>query len=227
MKDFEISMSRELEGIGALLTTDDGCTVVKHIVPGGIADKNGQLKADDKIIGVGQDENGAMADVTDMKLRKVVELIRGKPGTTVRLDVISGDETQRKIIRLVRQKIELKDSTAKVFDAGRKPDGVPYRIGVIDLPSFYRDMENRRGVADFKSATRDVRGSSRIFAARTWTRWSSTCATMAAARSPRPSALRACSSARAGGPNQRLRRPRGITRTATSPAWPGPDRWWS
>jgi carboxyl-terminal processing protease len=75
----------------------------------------------------------------------------------VRLDVVSGDETQRKLIRIVRAKIALKDSVAKVFEAGRKPDGAPYRIGVIDVPSFYRNMAaDRQGATDFKSATRDV-----------------------------------------------------------------------
>jgi carboxyl-terminal processing protease len=155
--NFEIAMSLEVEGIGALLTGQDGYTTVKHILPGGSAEKNGQLKADDKIIGVGQAEAGEMVNVIDMKLSKVVKLIRGQPGTIVRLDVVSGDDTQRKLVKIVRQKIALKDSVAKVFEAGRKPDGTPYRIGVIDVPSFYRDMgADRRGVADFKSATRDV-----------------------------------------------------------------------
>ncbi len=156
-RNFEIAMSLELEGIGALLTSQDGYTTVKHILPGGSAEKNGQLKADDKIIGVGQAEEGEMVNVIDLKLSKVVKLIRGQPGTTVRLDVVSGDDTQRKLVKIVRQKIALKDSVAKVFEAGRKPDGTPYRVGVIDVPSFYRDMAgDRRGAPDFKSATRDV-----------------------------------------------------------------------
>jgi carboxyl-terminal processing protease len=156
-RNFEISMSLELEGIGALLSGEDGYTSVKHVLPGGGAEKNGQLKADDKIIGVGQGEAGEMLSVIDMKLNKVVKLIRGQPGTLVRLDVVSGDDTQRKLVLIVRQKIALKDSVAKVFACGRKADGTPYRVGVIDVPGFYRDMAaDRRGAADFKSATRDV-----------------------------------------------------------------------
>ena len=84
----------------------------------------------------------------DMKLSDVVKLIRGKPGTVVRLDVIPAGGTQRKLYKITREKIELKDSEAKgeVFDAGREADGTPYRVGVIDLPSFYRDMAgDRRG----------------------------------------------------------------------------------
>jgi len=156
-RNFEIMMSLELEGIGALLTSEDGYTTVKHILPGGSAEKNGQLKNDDKIIGVGEGEAGEMLSVIDMKLSKVVKLIRGQPGTTVRLDVVSGDESQRKLVRIVRAKIALKDSVAKVFPVGRKADGTPYRIGVIDVPSFYRNMAaDRQGATDFKSATRDV-----------------------------------------------------------------------
>jgi carboxyl-terminal processing protease len=159
-KNFKIQMSLELEGIGASLLSEDGYTVVKQIIPHGAADKDGRLKVEDKIVGVGQNGSGEIVDVVDMKLTDVVKMIRGKPGTVVRLEVIPEGGTERKIYKLVREKIELKDSEAKseVFDVGRKPDGTPYRVGVIDLPSFYRNMEeDRRGVPDFRSATRDVR----------------------------------------------------------------------
>jgi carboxyl-terminal processing protease len=158
-KDFDIMMSLELEGIGASLQTDDSYTVVKHLVPGGAADKDGRLKVEDKIIGVGEGAEGPITDVIDMKIRDVVKLIRGKRGTDVRLKVmpVSGDV---KVLKITREKIELKDSEAqwKIFDVGKRPDGSPYKIGVIDLPSFYMDMTGaRRGIADFKSTTRDVR----------------------------------------------------------------------
>jgi len=159
-RNFAIAMSLELEGIGASLQTDDSYTVVKKIIPGGAADKDGRLKLEDKVVGVGQGENGEMVDVVDMKINDVVKLIRGKRGTMVRLEVVPADGSGRKIYNITREKIELKDSEArgKVFDVGRRPNGAPYRIGVIDLPSFYRDMEgDRRGVADFRSTTRDVR----------------------------------------------------------------------
>ena len=95
-----------------------------------------------------------------MKLSDVVELIRGKPGTIVRLEVMPADGSAKKIYKIAREKIALTDSEAqgKIFDVGKKPDGSPYRIGVIDLPSFYRDTDaEHRGRPDFKSATRDVR----------------------------------------------------------------------
>jgi carboxyl-terminal processing protease len=159
-KNFDIAMSLELEGIGASLMSEDGYTVVKKIIPGGAADKDGRIKVEDKIVGVGQGDEGETVDVIDMKLNEVVKLIRGKRGTVVRLEVIPVGSTQKKIYKITREKIELKDSEARgeIFDAGRKPDGTPYRIGVIDLPSFYRDMAgDRRGDPDFKSTTNDVR----------------------------------------------------------------------
>ena len=87
-------MSLKLEGIGASLQSDDGYTVVKKIIPGGAADKDGQLKLEDKIVGVGQGDEGEMVDVVDMKLNDVVKMIRGKPGTIVRLEVIPADGTR-------------------------------------------------------------------------------------------------------------------------------------
>lgn len=159
-KNFDIAMSLELEGIGASLQGEEGYTVVKKIIPGGAADKDGRIKVEDKIVGVGQGDNGPIEDVVDMRLKEVVKLIRGKRGTTVRLEVMPVGGSERKVYKITREKIELKDSAAKgeVFDAGRKADGTPYRIGVIDLPSFYRDMVgDRRGTPDFKSTTEDVR----------------------------------------------------------------------
>jgi len=160
LRNFDIAMSLELEGIGAsLMSGDDGYTVIQKIIPGGAADKDGRLKVEDKIAAVGQGEDGEMVDVVDMKLNDVVKLIRGKRGTVVRLEIIPVDGQGPKTHAIVREKIELKDSEARgeVFDAGKKPDGTPYRIGVIELPSFYRDMSgDRRGTPDFKSTTRDV-----------------------------------------------------------------------
>ncbi len=181
-KNFDIAMSLKLEGIGASLQSEDGYTVVKRVIAGGAADKDGRLKMEDKITGVGQSSEGEIVDVVDMKLSDVVELIRGKRGTVVRLEVMPADGSARKVYAITREQIELKDSeaqsrvftggqnpdgtphngdgsaSAKVFDASRKPDGTPYRVGVIDLPSFYRDIDaERSGDPNFKSATRDVR----------------------------------------------------------------------
>ncbi|MGI9516751.1 MAG: carboxy terminal-processing peptidase [Pirellulaceae bacterium] len=157
--NFQINMSLELEGIGATLqSTDDGLTVIRRIVPGGAADKSGKIKVEDKIVAVGQGDDGEMIDIVDMKLDDVVEKIRGKAGTTVRLGVMSPGSGDIKTISIVRERIELKDSEAQgqIFVVEQEP-GPDYRIGVIDLPSFYTDMQARsRGVADYKSTTRDV-----------------------------------------------------------------------
>ncbi len=160
LENFEIAMSLELEGIGASLQSDDdGTTVIKKIIPGGAADKNGDLKLEDRIVGVGQGDDGEFVDVVNMKLTDVVKLIRGKRNTVVRLQVNPADESGQKVVKITREKIELKDSEARgeIVEEGKKPDGTPFKIGVIDLPSFYMDMEGARlGLPDFKSTTRDV-----------------------------------------------------------------------
>ncbi len=160
-ENFLINMRLELEGIGATLqSTDDGLTVIRRIVPGGAADKHGKLKVEDKIVAVGQGESGEMVDVTDMKLDDVVAKIRGKAGTTVRLGVLSKSGTEIKTLSIIRERIELKDSEARgiVFDVGKKESGDAFKVGVIDLPSFYTDMDGaNRNLRDFKSTTRDVR----------------------------------------------------------------------
>lgn len=158
--NFEIQMKLKLEGIGAALRSADGYTVVDRIVPGGPAESDGRLKVGDKIVGVGEGPTGTIEDVTQMKLTDVVKRIRGPKGTVVRLKVIPKDSAERKIIELTRAEVQLKDAEARsaIFEAGRRPDGRPYRIGVIDLPSFYMDMAGaRQGIPDFKSTTRDVR----------------------------------------------------------------------
>ena len=159
-ENFMIQMRLQLEGIGATLqaSEDDGYTIIKRIVVGGAADKQGDLKVEDKIVAVGQNEEGEMVDVTGMKLDDVVELIRGKAGTTVRLALLSEGADIRNI-SIVREKIKLEDSAASgtIFDAGKKLDGSAFQIGVIDLPSFYADLESAsRRSSDSKSTTRDV-----------------------------------------------------------------------
>ncbi len=157
-KDFEILIGLQLEGIGAKLRPADGYTVIDELIPGGPADKNGQLKAGDRVVSVGQGEDGQVVDVVDMKLKDVVNKIRGKSGTVVRLGVLSqaGDP---KTVKITRAKIEMKDSEASgtIIEDGRKGDGSPFKLGVINLPSFYADMRaNREGSDDYKSCTRDV-----------------------------------------------------------------------
>ena len=162
LENFRIIMRLNLEGIGAALQVTDGYTVVSKIIPGGAADKNGKLKVEDRIISVGQGEKGEMVDVVDVKLGEVVKLIRGGAGTIVRLGVIPAGGTDNVIYQITRAKIELRDSEAQgevIEEEGlRKADGSPFRLGYIDLPSFYMDMEAARlGKPNFKSTTRDVR----------------------------------------------------------------------
>jgi carboxyl-terminal processing protease len=160
LDNFNIQMKLELDGIGASLRAVDGYTVVQNIIPGGAADKNKGLKPEDKIIAVGEGSSGPMEDIVDMKLNDVVKKIRGKRGTQVRLEVEPKDGAGRKTIAITRDRIELKDSEARsqVIAYGKKPDGAKYKIGVIQLPSFYMDMDGARlGLSDFKSTTRDVR----------------------------------------------------------------------
>jgi carboxyl-terminal processing protease len=159
VENFKIMMQLKLEGIGASLQGVDGYTVVKKIIPGGAAEKEGHLKLDDKIIAVGEGESGELVDVVDMKLNDVVKMIRGKPGTVVRLELTSVKDPKPHEIKITRATIELKDSEARgeIFDAGRRSDGKPYKIGVINLPSFYMDMDGaRQGLPNYKSTTRDV-----------------------------------------------------------------------
>ncbi len=159
LNNFEIQMRLNLEGIGAALEAPDGETVIRKIIPGGAAAKDGRLKPEDRIIGVGQGLDGPITDVSDIKLNEVVKLIRGRQGTTVRLKVLSKGETEPKIYNIVRQQVELADSEARsvILEAGKKADGSPFKVGVINLPSFYMDMSRAKsGRDDFKSTTRDV-----------------------------------------------------------------------
>lgn len=157
-EDFEIQMRLSLDGIGAALQGDDGYTVVASIVPGGAAATDGRLKVKDKIIGVGQ-EQGEIVDIYEMKLSDVVRLIRGPRGTIVRLQVKDGNDNKIKVYELTRQKIELKDSEVKgeIIETENRV-GRAARVGVIDVPSFYRDFAGASGgFSDFKSAAADVK----------------------------------------------------------------------
>jgi carboxyl-terminal processing protease len=159
-ENFGISMSLKLEGIGAALQFEDGYTKVSKLIPGGAAEQDARLKPEDRVIGVGQGESGEVQDVVDMNLNDVVKLIRGTPGTIVRLKVIPTGQKEPKVYNITRASIELKDQEARaeVFEEGKKPNGDAYKIGVIDLPSFYMDMDAARsGSNDYKSTTRDVR----------------------------------------------------------------------
>jgi carboxyl-terminal processing protease len=162
LDNFDIQMRLSLEGIGAALEyeLEDGTTKVSRLIPGGPAEKDGRLKPEDRVIGVGQGTSGEIVDVADMSLNDVVDLIRGKAGSVVRLKVQPATGGESKEITITRASIELKDQEARseIFEEGRKPNGQAYKIGVIDLPSFYMDMNGARaGLSDYKSTTRDMK----------------------------------------------------------------------
>lgn len=159
VEDFNIQMRLSLDGIGAALRSEDGYTVVAQIVPGGAAEADGNLKVGDKVIAVGQ-ETGEMVDIVEMKLSKVVRLIRGERGSKVRLQVKTEADDKVVTYTLTRQKIELKSDEVKgeILKTSDAVTGKPVRVGVINIPSFYRDFEGaQQGVQDFKSTARDVR----------------------------------------------------------------------
>lgn len=166
VNDFQIQMRLSLEGIGAALRSEDGYTIVAQIVPGGAAQVDGRLKVNDKIIGVATDEKAQMEDVVEMKLTKVVDRIRGKAGTKVRLKVLTEATGETMEYMLTRQKIELKSSEVKgeIIKADERLKGTQARIGVIHIPSFYRDFGGaENGQEDFKSTARDVKQVLRNF----------------------------------------------------------------
>ena len=156
LKNFQISMKLSLVGVGAVLASEDGYAKIKEVVPGGPADADGRLKVNDRIAAVAQG-NDDFEDVVDMKLDKVVEKIRGKKGSTVRLMVIPGDATdpsKRKVVEIVRDEVKLKDQEAKAELLDLKgSDDKTTRIGWITLPSFYANMDDSGAP---KSTTEDV-----------------------------------------------------------------------
>jgi carboxyl-terminal processing protease len=158
-ENFQINMSLSLEGIGAELTTEDEYTKVVRIIPGGPADLQDILKAEDKIIGVGQDDED-IVDVVGWRLDDVVDLIRGAKDSTVRLEVIpdSGEAADTTItIAIVRDKVKLEDKSAQSKILEIEQQGQSYKLGVIEIPAFYLDFEAYRARdPDFKSTTRDV-----------------------------------------------------------------------
>jgi carboxyl-terminal processing protease len=157
LADFDISMRLRLEGIGALLRDDNGQITVVEIVPGGAAAKDGRLKPNDKIIAVASGD-GKFVDVVDMKLRDAVKLIRGPKGTRVELKVVPAGKLEPVSYALTRQQIEITAQAARyeILEQGQKADGKAYRIGVIDLPSFYAATPGKE-TGEIKSASKDVR----------------------------------------------------------------------
>ncbi len=159
-ENFKIRMSLSLEGIGAALQSESEFTVVRRIIAGGPAEQSGLLKVDDRITGVGQ-EDEPLVDVVGWRLPDVVDLIRGPKGTVVRLEILpkaTPPEGPTRVIELVRNTIKLEEQAAKKNVIELDTSFGPVKIGVIRVPTFYTDFEAREsGEEDFRSTTRDVR----------------------------------------------------------------------
>ena len=159
-ENFDITMKLSLEGIGAVLQARDDYTQIRELVPAGPAIKSGKIHVGDLVLGVGQGVTGPIVDVVGWRLDDVVNLIRGKKDTTVRLEIVpadQGDDGKHEIISLVRQKVAIEEQSAKKKVIDINDGGVSRKIGVIELPMFYSDFGARsEGDKDFKSATRDV-----------------------------------------------------------------------
>ena len=158
-ENFDIAMKLSLEGIGAVLQARDEYTQIREIVPGGPADKSGKIHVGDRIVGVAQGD-GPMQDVIGWRLDDVVDKIRGKKDTTVRLEILPADaglDGKHELVTMVRKKVSIEEQAAKKKVIEIKDGQVTRKIGIIDLPTFYSDFGARReGDKNFKSATRDV-----------------------------------------------------------------------
>ena len=159
-ENFKIRMSLSLEGIGAVLQTENEYTVVRRVVAGGPAELSQLLNAGDRIIGVGQDEDRPLVDVIGWRLDDVVDLIRGPKNTVVQLRILplqEGPDARGRIISIVRDTIRLEEQAAQKSIISVERGDQEYRIGVIDLPTFYVDFDGRSsGKTDYRSTTRDV-----------------------------------------------------------------------
>lgn len=158
-EDFHMSMRMSLEGIGALLGTEDEYVKVISLVKGGPAELDGELKAADRIVAVGQDPDGPMIDVVGRRIQDVVDLIRGPRGTIVRLEVLEpvSSGSTSKIVSITRDRVKLEETAAKKKVFSLQHEGVERKIGVIELPKMYADLAGeQRGEENYRSATRDV-----------------------------------------------------------------------
>ena len=158
--DFDIRMSLSLTGIGATLTSEDGLIKVVAIVPNGPADRQGELKVNDRIISV-TEENGESTDLVDMPVSKAVQFIRGPIDSKVTLTVLPGAKGRNAApvrITITRAKVELVDSAASgSVREVKRADGSVCRVGVIMLPSFYLDIEAlRSGSGSVRRCSDDV-----------------------------------------------------------------------
>ena len=157
---FNIEMSQSLEGIGATLVNEGDYVMIKDVIVGGPLFKSGQGSKNDYIVAVAQGEDGEFQDIIGWLTDDAVKLIRGKKGTTVKLKLLPSDApvgSEPKLLKLVREKIKLEEQVAQSHVIDVKHDKKDYKIGVIDIPMFYRDFEYARQGGDFQSTTKDVK----------------------------------------------------------------------
>ena len=158
LADFEIDMRLKLEGIGARLKYEDGYTTVEEVIEGGAAHADGRLTKGDKIIGVSSDAVKDYVDVVEMKLTKVVDMIRGKKGTKVKLQVmkeaggIEDYELTRTEVKITEDEVK-----GKILESEEWIDGRKSKVGILQIPSFYRDFQGANLGGEFKSTSRDVK----------------------------------------------------------------------
>ncbi len=160
-ENFRIRMSLSLEGIGAVLQSENEYTKVTRVVTGGPADMSGSLKAGDRIVGVAQGTDGEVTDVIGWRLDDVVDLIRGPKGSVVRLRILPDRAVglgETRVIAITRDKINLEEQAANKSVQEVEHGGRTYKLGVITVPTFYADFEGRsNGDAEYRSTTKDVR----------------------------------------------------------------------
>jgi carboxyl-terminal processing protease len=168
-EEYRIQMSLSYEGIGASLQLTDDFISVTNILPGGPAAADGSIKPNDRITGVAQGHDGPMTDVIGWRLDDVVQQIRGKVGTIVRLQILPAGATPgtaERIVELTRNKVTLEAQAAKKEVRQLQRNGHTYKVGIITVPSFYNDMDAASGGdANNRSTTHDVRRLLQAFAA--------------------------------------------------------------
>ena len=158
-QNFNINMSLSLQGIGAVLRSEDDYTSVVRLVPAGPAAKSGRIKPSDRIISVGQGRRGPLIDVVGWRLDDVVELIRGPKGSTVRLEVVPEESKEQvaKVVQLMRNTVKLEEQAAQKKLLALNRDGRSYRLGVVEIPTFYADLKAiRDGDSNYRSTATDV-----------------------------------------------------------------------
>jgi len=159
-ENFEISMKLSLDGIGALLSSQNEYVEVAEVVPGGPADLDGRLQAGDRIVGVAQGDE-EFVDVVGWRLDDVVDLIRGERETLVRLEILpaeTGMKGPAEVIDIVRNEVKLEEQAAQASVEEIETGDGSTKIGIIDVPVFYVDFRGRaRNEPNYRSSTRDVR----------------------------------------------------------------------